>query len=159
MGYLWQAHTHKNPQATHTQPSKTHTHAMNLGFCWVGYGYGPWYQWVTLAIHYPQLPYITVSEHACEIELSFKFFFVLFLSLLFCYFHVIAAIWYVLIIYCLSLNLCRVVNSFKQNMIFCVGLFKINKKRFWRCITWSGKTWPRTCSPFETVLQFLLPII
>jgi hypothetical protein len=25
---------------------------MGMGFCWVGYGYGSWYPWVTQAIHY-----------------------------------------------------------------------------------------------------------
>ena len=41
--------THKQPKPN---PAKTHTHGMGMGFCWVGYGCGSWYPWVTQAIHY-----------------------------------------------------------------------------------------------------------
>jgi len=53
MGYLWQAHTHINPQWTHTQPStKTHTHTMGVGFAGLGVG-------VTLGTHGLPRPFTT----------------------------------------------------------------------------------------------------
>ena len=48
MGYLWQAYTHKNPQATHTQPSKNpypcHGSGVLLGWVWV---------WLLIPMGYP----------------------------------------------------------------------------------------------------------